>query len=180
MLEFLDDSAPVWTDILAPAVGVEATDERRPSLAMTVGHAVVVNAALASFGTRERCSGEPHLRSQNVAIAGLAMPAQIIGSPEKGVKLCEWVRFIIHKLNQKEWFFEAAAPILVIPNNLINNLNEIIWDDMGFAGGAASASELSALPTQKLVDRATSFPTPARIMSQWNRNSDSPVTQGYG
>lgn len=59
---------------------MKAADQQRAAIAgLSVGNAVVMGAALAGLGTGGRHIGESELRSQDMELALMAMPADMGG-----------------------------------------------------------------------------------------------------
>ena len=66
---------PIWTDLTLPTKGMKATNQEGAIAAVAVGNAMVVDTALANPGTSLRRFGKAQLRSQDMQLALIAVPA---------------------------------------------------------------------------------------------------------
>lgn len=88
---------PVWADFIIPAIGMESADQDGVGFTTTtVGHAVIVDTVLTGFGARWRNFIKAKLRSQNVLLALLLLPAVMGRFSQVVVGVSEGVGASIH------------------------------------------------------------------------------------
>lgn len=95
---------PIRANIVtAPAIGMEATDQRCPTfLSVSVGNAVIVGTSLTAFRTTGEGFGEAKLRSQNLTFTLHPLPASMISFPEKIMNFPKWILSSIHGGEEKK------------------------------------------------------------------------------
>lgn len=90
--------APIRAKALTlPTIGVKPANQGRSGFAaIAIGKPVVVGATHTGFGTGRGNITKPMLRSQNMALTLLAMPASIVSFPKEIVDFPERVLGGIH------------------------------------------------------------------------------------
>jgi hypothetical protein len=81
---------------------MKATDQPRAAIAgLSIGDAVVVDAALAGLGAGGRNIRKPKLRSQDMKFTLVAMPAHIGGFSKTKVCCVKWIVRRVHRTSSK-------------------------------------------------------------------------------
>jgi len=94
----LAGSAPVWALLAGlPPKGMNATNEWSALvLAVSIGHTVIVDTALAGFGAGRGHIGKAQLRSQNVAFTLQSLPPGMVSLPKEIMNLAKRILSSVH------------------------------------------------------------------------------------
>lgn len=78
-------ATPVGAKVTKPAQGMDCADQNRALITIAIGDAVVMGAALANFGALGFCFTKTKLRSQNMELTLVSMPAGMVSSTKTSI-----------------------------------------------------------------------------------------------